>query len=438
MTTFAELGVPGELIERLAAGGILEPSRAQAVALPPLLEGRDATLIAPTGTGKTLAYLLPMLYSVDWEHPVVQGVVLVPTQELGIQVRDVARAYTGRTASEVLALVGGANPARQAEALKKLPRIVVGTPGRVREMVRTGKLTLHGVRVAVVDEADHMLDPAKGKDVAAILQALPKGRQLVFCSATLPEAEAAIANRYLNDPVALQAEQTLSLPEGLQHLAFVVPEREKLDMLRKLVRHFDTAAIAFVSQGTDLPWAVSKLEHQHFAVAGLSGSAPKLERAAIMRDFKAGKLQLLVATDLAARGLDLSAVGMVVNLELPTDPQHYVHRVGRTARMGRSGVAVTLATPKEAFVLDKIEKALGFTFERPVYRFGEVREATEAEAKRAEAPPKKAKPAPAEAAEPKPKPKKPKAKGPTAKAAAKGKARKAQRKAAGQWKAKDA
>jgi superfamily II DNA/RNA helicase len=438
MPTFTDLGLSPAVQEQLAAQGITEPSPIQAAAIPALLQRKDALVHAQTGSGKTLAYLLPMFARLEAEEPpsaegppAPGGVVLVPTQELGMQVQGVVKAYGWSVAQ----LIGGANPARQIEQLKKRPRIVVGTPGRILQLIRDGKLSGRAVRVVVGDEADQLFEPAHRKDLDAILKATSPSRQTVLVTATAgPELK-----EWLPKAEVLRVEDELKLPATLKHQAFIVDGRERVEMVRKLVRHLDPkGAIAFVSRPADVDWWVEKLRHHNVRVAGLHSGIPKLQRAATMRDFKSGKLQLLLATELASRGLDLGGVSLVVNMELPTDPQHYVHRVGRTARMGRAGTAVTLATPKEAFVLGKLEKALGITFERPVLKEGEVREATpidlkvaarkaKHEEKKAEAKAEvKAKIAAGEVVRP---PKKSKTKGPTAKALAKGKAKKAEKKA---------
>lgn len=430
MPTFADSGVSAERAARLAAQGITEPSPVQAAALPPQFEGRDALVEAPTGTGKTLAYLLPLLARV--EQTPVEGtpapptaLVLVPTPELAMQVRDVARGLWTGAQADVVAIAGGGNPARQAETLKKGPRVVIGTPGRLLEFVKNKKLLLGALSVLVADEVDLLLDQGNRGDVELVLKQAPAAAQRVFVSATLgPEAET-WAEQLLKTPALVRVDEA-TLPATIQHVAFVVEPREKLPFVRKLVAHYaPVGAIAFANRNEAIPELVSKLRYHQVRAAGLHGAARKHERAAVMRDFRQGKLQLLVASDLAARGLDLSEVSVVFNLDLPTDAQHYVHRVGRTGRMGREGLAITVVSPQEAFVLEKLEKALGIHFERPVYFHGEVRERTEGDAKREAAKARtKAKPKPAEA------PKK-NAKAPSAKQVAKGKARKAKRKAAG-------
>ncbi|MEB3329660.1 MAG: DEAD/DEAH box helicase [Candidatus Sericytochromatia bacterium] len=439
-------------VERLAADGIQAPSPIQAMALPVLLTGRDAVLAAQTGSGKTLAYMLPLLARLQDPAPAPPApgrpatprlVVLVPTQELGLQVREVARRLLEGTDRRVVAAIGGANPARQVEALRRGADVLVGTPGRVVDMLGRHALSLVACRALVLDEVDRLAEPAHRGDAAAIVLAAPAARQVVAASATVAEEAAHWVQGLMRTPEVLRAAEDLTLPATLRHQVLVVDERDQLPMLRRLVAHLaPTGAIAFFNRSADIDWLVSKLVHHGVRAAGLHAGLNKLARAEAMRAFRAGRLQVLVATELAARGLDLGGVSLVINLDLPRTAADYAHRVGRTARMGREGTAITLVDPAEQRFLAVLERELGLTFERPVYAFGELRAPTEQDARR-EA--RKAREqrvrdaeraqreAAAEAGE-RP-PRKPKAvAGPTARQKAKGKARKAQRKAAGRWK----
>lgn len=465
MTTFAELGVAAERAALLAARGIQTPSPIQALSYEPLSAGRDAMLAAQTGSGKTLAYLLPLLARLDaatggnvitssqGTHAATPAIVIiVPTQELALQVRDVARSLLEGTGRNVVELIGGANPVRQAEKLKKGADLVVGTAGRMVDFMSRSKLSLLRCRAVVLDEVDQLVDKAHRSDVTSIVEGAPKGRQVVAASATLGDEARRWAGRHMHEPADLQAQVEVQMPVELKHQAIVCDERDQLPTIRKLIAHLNpTGAIAFFNRTNDIDWLVGKLRHHGVRAAGLHSDMTKEARATSMREFRAGKLQLLVATELAARGLDLSGVTIVFNLDLPRGPEHYVHRVGRTARAGRQGTAITLADPKEAWVLEKYEKALALTFERPIYSFGELRDITPVdvrkEAGKAKAKEKKetarsefaAAVAKAEAEGlPAPrlkKPKKDKTKGPTDAALDKGRMRKLERKAAGTFKA---
>ena len=462
--TFQDLGIAAERAARLAERGITEPSPIQALALRVLSEGRDGLLAAQTGSGKTLAYLLPAIARIEATAraaSVASGkggmaatpgvLVLVPTQELGMQVRDVARTLLEGTDRTVAELIGGANPQRQADRLKLGADVIVGTAGRVVDFMSRGKLSLARLKVVVLDEVDQLADATHRADVTTILAAAAAGRQVVAASATLSDEAKKWAKGFMKAPLELSAETSLTLPPTLVHQALVVDDRDQLPTLRKVLLSLNPAgAIAFFNRAADIDWIVQKLVHHGIRAAGLHSGVQKLNRARAMQEFRAGKLQLLVATELAARGLDLGGVTLVFNLDLPRGPEEYVHRVGRTARMGRAGTAITFADPKEAWVLEKLEKRLAIEFERPIYDHGELREATALDA-RIEARKSKVKAkkdevkadhrAAVEVAEleglPPPRLKKPKKdKGPqlTANQKAKGKARKEQRKATGKWK----
>ncbi|MEB3195833.1 MAG: DEAD/DEAH box helicase [Candidatus Sericytochromatia bacterium] len=460
MTTFHQLGLPAALCDLLLQEGIETPSEPQAQSFTPLVEGRHLLLSAQTGSGKTLAYLLPLwkrLESLPSAPPPVPGrpaaprlLILVPTQELGVQVRDVVRLLWGERPGAVLALIGGANPERQREALKRAPEVVVGTPGRVADFVSRQALTLSAVRAIVLDEADHLAEAPHRADVVSLFHAAPSGRQVVACSATLSSASRDWLAGLLSEPVVVDLATELTLPATLRHQVLVTPERDQLPTLRKLLHHLaPTGAIAFFNRAADIDWLVAKLVHHGVRAAGLHAGLRKLQRTETMRAFRGGQLQLLVATELAARGLDLGGCELVFNLDLPRSAEQYVHRVGRTGRMGRAGLAITLVDPTETRLLSVLERALGLSFEPAVYAFGELRapepvdevRARRRAAARAERGASKEKPGKAEASggrakteEKKGAAKKSGQKAPTARQVAKGKARKAARKSAGAWK----
>ena len=257
MSTFTELGLDAGRIEQLAAQGITTPSDIQTQSFPALLEGKDVLIQAPTGTGKTLAYLLPTLQRIDVTAEAIQAVILVPTQELGIQVRDVARELLTGVPNAVASLIGGANPARQAEALKKRPRVIVGTPGRVLDFLRNGKLSGVGIKVLVVDEVDTLIEDGKMRDLEHLFKAFSPKRQTIFCSATLGDKSLALGATWLKSPVTVRVGEALTVPETIEHLAFVVDTRDKLDMIRRLVRHYNpVGALAFVNHTRELEWFV--------------------------------------------------------------------------------------------------------------------------------------------------------------------------------------
>lgn len=384
MPLFSDWSLHSRLLTALAAMNIKESTPVQSEALPVLLAGRDAVLFSQTGSGKTLAYLLPALTRMLAAEPapVPQpgrpatpfALILVPTQELAVQVRDVARGLFLDTERRVLALIGGANPTRQAEQLKKGVDLIVGTPSRVADFLSRGSLSLAQCHILVLDELDRLAEATHRADVVSLFHACRSDRWLIACSAT-PEQDAKNwVAALMRDPVVIELATNRTLPATLKHQVLVLDPREHLPTLRKLLFHLNPkGAIAFYNRASDIDWLVEKLRHHGVRVAGLHAGMGKIERTETMRAFRAGRLQLLVATELAARGLDLADVSLVLNLDFPHSADNYVHRVGRTARMGREGLAVSFVDPKFVRLLGVMERDLGLVFERPVYRFGEIR-----------------------------------------------------------------
>lgn len=372
MPSFEDFALPDALIEKLRAQQITEPTEVQVAAIPPILAGRDVIVHSQTGTGKTLAYLLPLLARLDPAAPGLQLVVVAPTRELGMQIFREIGLLTEGTPLFAQQLIGGANVRHQIERLKKRPPIVVGTPGRIRELIVEGKLNTHAVKTLVVDEIDQVMAPAFKNDLVRILKAISRDRQTLFVSATIPAEVEEVAGRWMREPLHVRGAASLKLPETLSH-GYVVAERDKVDALRRLLHaQGPKAAIAFVNEGRRVEELVSKLSFKGLSVAALHGKARKEERSVLLKGFREGKFQLLLATELAARGLDVKGVTHVYNLDLPTDAEHYVHRAGRTGRAGQAGTVVSIIAPNERFVLEKFAKALGLEFQEIQLAFGKA------------------------------------------------------------------
>lgn len=362
MATFADAAIASFLSQKLEAMGLSEPTDIQAQALPLILEGRDVILQSQTGTGKTLAYLLPVLSRIQADSPLLQAIVIAPTRELGMQIVRVISQLIEGQAIVAQQLIGGANIRHQVDRLKKHPRIVVGTPGRLAELIRMGKLKTHAVRMLVVDEVDHVLAPAFKADLIRVLKAVSRDRQTLFATATVTPEVTTVAERWMKEAVHVQVAPESQLPTSLHHAFLEVDPRHKSDAFRKLVHAAaPRAAIAFVNDPARSSELVSKLAYKGLAVASLVGDAKKQDRADVLKALRDGSVQVLVATEVAARGLDFPELSHVFNYDLPTDAAHYLHRAGRTGRMGRPGMVVSLATPAERFVVDKFAKALGIT-----------------------------------------------------------------------------
>ncbi|MFI2857891.1 DEAD/DEAH box helicase [Paenibacillus sp. JSM ZJ436] len=371
---FQSLGIAGEFTNRLAEHGITEPSPVQAEAIPPILEGKDVLATSQTGTGKTLAYLLPALQGIDTDSKHLQKLILAPTQELAMQIVREAERYGEARGIRVLSLIGGAAIKRQQEKLKQHPQLVVGTPGRVRELIEIKKLKMHEVSTVVVDEVDQVFKLGGAGDVDRILKSTLRQRQLVFLSATVSAETAQLVKQEMDRPVEIGIDPGARTPSTLEHVYFVAEERDRVDMVRRIVRHYNPKrVIVFVNQTEDLAEVEAKLNYVGLSSAALYGEADKLTRSRVLKAFREGSTQLLVASDVAARGLDIEGLEMVINYDPPLNAESYTHRAGRTGRMGKSGMAVTVVTDRQVFIMRKFNQELGISIgERALYG-GKVR-----------------------------------------------------------------
>jgi ATP-dependent RNA helicase DeaD len=356
MTTFGDLGLSGPALEALAHLGYERPTPIQEQAIPPLLEGRDVIGQAQTGTGKTAAFGLPMVDYVDPEAVEIQALVLTPTRELCIQVTQALRAYGERKGVEVVAVFGGA-PIRDQAARLKEGHVAVGTVGRVMDMIDRHHLFLDQARYVVLDEADEMLDLGFLEDVEAILRRAPMGRQTALFSATVPPEIRRLAEEFMHDPVEIKVRAATLTIDTVDQYYVEVPDREKPDALvRVLKEERPSQAIIFARTKIGVDRLARRLGDAGVRVKALHGDMSQGQRDGVMLAFKGGRERLLVATDVAARGLDITGVSHVVNYDVPNSPDVYVHRIGRTGRAGESGRAITLITPKQRRELQAIER----------------------------------------------------------------------------------
>jgi superfamily II DNA/RNA helicase len=363
--TFTELQLPPDLIAALSKQEIGEPTPIQHAAIPVLLAGKDAYLHAETGTGKTLAYLLPLMTQMDPAQAATQVIIVAPTHELAIQIHrqscDLAQ-NAGRAIRSVL-LIGGTATARQIEKLKTKPHVVVGSPGRILELIERGKLKTPHLRAIVVDEADRLLQRESVDSIGRIIGFAPPTRQLIFASATIDAPTRAVLATLAPNAVTLAA-RTAVVNEKIQHLYLICEERDKPDILRKLLHALDIPrSIVFVHRNEVAERVAARLTHHKLAVADLSAELDKLDRKHAMDGLRSGAIPILIASDLAARGLDIPAVTHVFNLDVPTMSQAYLHRVGRTARGGAAGTAISLLTEIEARLVRRYEAELGIVMQ---------------------------------------------------------------------------
>ena len=356
MSTFADLGLSGPALRSLAHLGYERPTPIQEQAIPPLLEGRDVIGQAQTGTGKTAAFGLPMIEYADPSDPSVQALVLTPTRELCIQVTQALRAYGEHRDVAVVAVFGGAPIRDQAVRLKDA-QVVVGTVGRVMDMIDRHHLFLDQARYVVLDEADEMLDLGFLEDVEAILRRCPMGRQTGLFSATVPAEIRRLADTFMHDPVWIKVRAATLTIDTVDHYYVEVPDGEKPDALvRVLSEERPEQAIVFVRTKVGVDRLGRRLADAGVRAKTLHGDMTQGQRDGVMISFKDGRERLLVATDVAARGLDITGVSHVLNYDIPNSPDIYVHRIGRTGRAGESGRAITLITPRQRRELGAIER----------------------------------------------------------------------------------
>jgi ATP-dependent RNA helicase DeaD len=372
--TFTELLLPPDLIAGLAKQQISDPTPIQSAAIPVLMAGNDAYLNAETGTGKTLAYLLPLFARIDHAQAAIQVVVVAPTHELAIQIHrqscDLAQ-NAGRAIRSVL-LIGGTATARQIEKLKGKPQVVVGSPGRIVELIERGKLKMQHIRGIVVDEADRLLHEESLTWIQKIVRQAPPARQMIFASATIePQTRDVMAT--LSPEAVVLRPGAEAVNENIQHLYLVCEERDKPEVLRKLLHAFDVPrAIVFVHRNDVAERVAAKLAHHKLAVADLNAELDKMERKRAMDGIRSDTVRIVIASDLAARGLNIPGVTHIFNLDVPTMSNAYLHRVGRTGRAGAQGMAISLLTEIEARLVRRYEQELGIVMQCVRVRDGHV------------------------------------------------------------------
>ncbi len=357
--TFADLGLGDAVLKSIAEVGYEQPSPIQAQTIPPLLAGRDLMGLAQTGTGKTAAFALPILEQLDLKQKPVQALVLAPTRELALQVCEAIERYAAHLPGvHVLPVYGGQGYGVQLSALRRGVHVVVGTPGRIMDHLDKGTLDLSELRFLVLDEADEMLNMGFAEDVERILADTPDTKQVALFSATMPKAIRGLAARYLHDPVEITVKGRTSTAANITQRYLMVSYPQKVDALTRIleVENFE-GMIVFVRTKNETETLAEKLRARGFSAAAINGDVPQPVRERTVNQLKAAKLDILVATDVAARGLDVERISHVVNYDIPTDTESYVHRIGRTGRAGRSGDAISFVTPRERYLLKHIEKA---------------------------------------------------------------------------------
>jgi len=356
-TAFTDLELSAEVLESINDLGYEEPTPIQAHAIPPMLQGRDIIAQAQTGTGKTAAFSIPLVQRLDPASRLVQAVVIVPTRELAVQVAEAVHSLGRGRHIGVVPIYGGQPYDRQLRALRAGVQVVVGTPGRMMDHIRRGALNLENVRTAILDEADEMLDMGFLEDIEFILEKIPAERQVALFSATIPARIADLARKYLRDPERITiAQETRTAPQTRQFW-YQTPYRGKLDVLTSILDYeAPQSAIVFCRTRREVDTLAEALEARGYTTAAIHGDISQAQREQQLRAFRDNRAEILVATDVAARGLDIPDVSHVINYDIPDDTDAYIHRVGRTGRMGREGEAITLVTPREVRLLRLIEQ----------------------------------------------------------------------------------
>ena len=357
--TFADLGLDDRVVRALKDIGYERPSPIQAATIPALLDGRHVVGLAQTGTGKTAAFALPVLSRLDPKQKSPQALILAPTRELALQVCEAIEKYSARmTGVRVLPVYGGQGYGVQLSALRRGVHIVVGTPGRIMDHLDKGTLDLSQLRFLVLDEADEMLKMGFAEDVETILAATPEDKHVALFSATMPAQIRRISQKYLTDALEITVERKTTTAPNITQRHLFVSYPQKVEALTRILEaeNFE-AMIVFVRTKNETETLAEKLRARGFSAAAISGDVAQAQRERTVAQLKSGKLDILVATDVAARGLDVERISHVVNYDIPTDTESYVHRIGRTGRAGRSGDAISFVTPRERHLLKAIEKA---------------------------------------------------------------------------------
>jgi len=357
--TFDSLGLSDDVQAALTELGYEEPTPVQIAAIPALLAGRDVLGSAATGTGKTAAFALPLVEKIESSAKGVQALVLAPTRELAVQVAEAIHRYGKRRGVTVLPIYGGQAIERQLSGLRRGVNVVVGTPGRILDHIRRRSLDLRGVKYVVLDEADEMLDMGFIDDIESILSETPEERQTALFSATFPHRLRQLAEKHMTDPERVAVKQEVMETPLVRQVAYIVPRPHKLEALGRILDlEAPTSAIIFCRTRTEVDELSEALASRGYRPEALHGGLNQAQRDRVMNRFREGTADLLIATDVAARGLDVEHVSHVVNYDIPQTPEAYVHRIGRTGRAGREGTAVTLVQPREHRLLKNIERVV--------------------------------------------------------------------------------
>jgi superfamily II DNA/RNA helicase len=355
---------PAFLVDLWTKAGFKELTPIQEKAIPLLLENQDLIIESPTGTGKTLAYLIPIFNKLQMELKKTQVVILAPTRELVMQIQKVTQDWVKGSGITTAALIGGADIKRQVEKLKTHPQIVIGTPSRVQELITMKKLKMHEVKTLVLDEADQLLVPDMVRTIEAIIKSTLNDRQLVVVSATVTDRAETLAREFMKTPETVRVERPSQAESTVEHLYYVCQARDKIDQLRQFVKKEPIKALVFINGTNYIPEVAKRLRSRGVQVGILSGEGKKTEREATIQQFRQGQFPLLLTTDLAARGLDIEGLTHVIHFDLPENVTQYIHRSGRTGRQGAKGTVVSFLTYRDEKALQQFAKQLNLKLQK--------------------------------------------------------------------------
>lgn len=367
INSFEALGLNVNLIEGLKKQNITNPTAIQVEVIPLALENKDIIGQSQTGSGKTLSYLLPLFQKIDSTKREMQAIVLAPTHELVMQIEQEIKLLSESSLIPVksTAVIGEANINRQIEKLKEKPHIIVGSTGRILELIKRKKLTAHTIKTIVIDEGDKLLDRNNLQAVKDVIKTTLKERQLMVFSASINDKTINTAKELMKDAKTIKIEAKTTVNPNITHMYFETEQRDKIIVLRKLIASINPPkAIIFINKSEEIELTTSKLQYHHLNAYGIYGTASKEERKKALENFRNGKIQLLVASDIAARGLDIKGVTHIFNLDLPEDTKEYLHRVGRTGRVNEAGTAISIVNSREISIIKHLEKEFNISIDK--------------------------------------------------------------------------
>lgn len=369
---FNKLGLNENLVDGLKKENIVEPTEIQTITIPLALENKDIVGQSQTGSGKTLAYLLPIFEKIDNSKKEMQVIILAPTHELAVQIDKEIKLLSKNSEVPVtsMPIIGEVNIKRQIEKLREKPHIIVGSTGRILELIKMKKISAHTIKTIVIDEGDRLLDINNVDGVKAVIKTTMRDRQLILFSATINDRTLTISKELMKEPEIIKIEDKVVVNKNINHMYFQCDQRDKIEVLRKLIASIKPKkAIVFLNKSEEIELTTLKLQYHHLKAYGIFGSATKEERKNAMESFRTGKIQLLISSDLSARGLDIKDVTHIFNMDLPQDSKEYLHRVGRTGRAQNSGTAISIVTKQEISTIRKYERDLSIIIEaKDIYK----------------------------------------------------------------------